>query len=121
MTMHNKRSILVQALFFFIIVSLYENPSTATTFELLPNFPNPFNTSTQIKYVLPVPSEVALTIYDTLGRNVRTLIDQTVHQGWHSVSWDGKDDNEKQVSSGLYFFRMEAGDFIGVKKELLLK
>lgn len=98
-----------------------ENPSVATRFELLPNFPNPFNTSTQIKYILPVPSEVVLTIYDTLGRNVRTLIDKTEHTGWHSVCWDGKDENEKQVSSGLYFFRMEAGEFVNVKKGLLLK
>jgi len=97
------------------------NQSIANHLELLPNFPNPFNTSTQIKFIIPKTTRVALTIYDTLGRNVRTLIDQSIDSGSYKVCWDGKDDNEKQVSSGIYVFRLESASFVSVKKGLLLK
>jgi YD repeat-containing protein len=92
-----------------------------TDFALYPNYPNPFNPETTIRYDLPVRAEVRLTIYDLLGRTVRTLVAQTQSAGAHSAVWDGRDDAGRQLASGVYVYRLEAGAFKQSAKMLLMK
>jgi hypothetical protein len=90
-------------------------------FELFPNFPNPFNNETVIKYTLSQPSPVSLVIYNILGQKVRTLIRDEKQSGTMSVAWNGKDDRGKEVSSGIYFYRLKAGEYSQTKRMVLLK
>ncbi len=85
-------------------------------FSLDQNFPNPFNPSTVITYQLPIHSFVILKIYDVLGREVRTLVNESQHSGNHSVNF-----SDKNLSSGVYFYRLEAGIFTETKKLVLLR
>ena len=90
-------------------------------FVLQPNFPNPFNPSTTIRYQLPVGSEVSLEIYDVLGQKVRTLVSGKQAAGFHRMVWDSRDDSGRQVAAGAYLYRLRAGDFTQVRKLMLLK
>ncbi|MFQ6617457.1 MAG: alpha-amylase family glycosyl hydrolase, partial [Fidelibacterota bacterium] len=90
-------------------------------YNLLQNFPNPFNSSTIIKYQIPEAIPVILKVYDILGRQVRILIDGKRSAGEHLVSWDGKNMEGKEVPSGIYFYRLMAGDFIETRKMVILK
>ncbi len=90
-------------------------------FELNQNFPNPFNATTQISYILTKGSNVSLQIYNTMGQKVRTLVDEYRDAGSYSVEWDGKNDNGSDVASGVYLYKMQAGDFVDSKKMTLLK
>jgi hypothetical protein len=83
---------------------------------LRPNFPNPFNSSTTIEYGLPEAEQVRIDIYDLLGRKVETLIDGEMQAGRHQVVWDAS-----AYSSGVYFYRLEAGDFVDTKRMVYLK
>ncbi|MCP4581863.1 MAG: T9SS type A sorting domain-containing protein [candidate division Zixibacteria bacterium] len=80
------------------------------------NYPNPFNASTTIKYELPSQSHVTIEIYDIIGRKVRTLIERQQPPGYHQAIWQADD-----FSSGMYFYKLQAGDLIQTKKMLLLK
>ncbi len=91
------------------------------TYELDQNYPNPFNPITAISYSLPKASAVTLEIYNVLGQKVKTLVDSYQGAGQYEVLWDATDYNGNRVSSGLYFYRMNAGDFTKTKKMLLLK
>jgi photosystem II stability/assembly factor-like uncharacterized protein len=91
------------------------------TAELLQNSPNPFNPSTLIKFYVPDNSEVSLKIYDMLGREVTTLINGPTSAGYHIVYWNGKDRYGSQAASGIYLYRLTAGNFIETKKMILLK
>ena len=86
------------------------------TFELGQNYPNPFNPSTVISYQLPVASEVSLKVYDMLGREVATLVSGRQEAGRYSVSF-----NAASLSSGVYFYRLQAGAFVETKKMMLVK
>jgi hypothetical protein len=88
---------------------------------LLPNFPNPFNPSTTIRYTLGEESPVALTVFNVSGREVRTLTSGTEQAGPHSAVWDGRDNHGRDVGSGLYFYLLRAGDFQDTQKMVLLK
>ena len=90
-------------------------------FDLRQNYPNPFNPTTVIEYALPKPSEVEIKIYNILGQKVRNLVDEPQEPGYKTICWDGKDDCGNEVSSGVYFYRIEAGDFVKCKKMTLLK
>ncbi|MCI0405929.1 MAG: T9SS type A sorting domain-containing protein [candidate division Zixibacteria bacterium] len=92
-----------------------------TTFELGQNYPNPFNPTTTIEYALPQPSRVELKIYNILGQVVRALIDEEKPVGYHQVVWDGKDQLGRPLSSGVYIYKIVAGDFVETKKMHLLK
>jgi hypothetical protein len=83
--------------------------------------PNPFNPATTIRFKLPSASQVELKIYDAYGRHVRTLVDGNRVAGAHAVAWDGMDDRQARVSSGLYFYALRAGEFRTVEKLVLLK
>jgi len=100
-----------------LIVSV--NPVTnrvPTEFLLHQNYPNPFNPSTTIKFELPKSSEVRLSAYDMLGREVSVLVDERRDAGVHEVKFDGS-----RLASGVYFYRLQAGDYVASKKMLVLK
>ena len=90
-------------------------------FALLQNYPNPGNPSTVISYSLAENSEVNLTIYNTLGQAVRTLVDGHQTANIYKVVWDGRDDSGKEVASGVYFYRLVAGKFSATKRLIVLK
>ena len=90
-------------------------------FYLAQNYPNPFNASTVIGYNLPYRTSVELSIYNILGRKVRTIVDEEKAAGLHTADWDGRDDSGLETASGLYFCRLKAGDCIQSEKMLLLK
>jgi len=89
--------------------------------ELTQNYPNPFNPETIIKYSIPKNSKVSLNIYNIKGQKVRTLIKDKLETGQHSVVWNGTDENNKSVSSGIYFYKLKVANFEKTKKMILLK
>ncbi len=89
---------------------------TPTIYTLYQNYPNPFNPSTTIEYALPQPSHVVLKVYDVLGNEVRILVNGKQPAGHHQVHLDAKD-----LPDGVYFYRIQAGDFVQTKKLTLLK
>jgi uncharacterized delta-60 repeat protein len=90
-------------------------------FVLSQNYPNPFNPTTKIEFTLAKSGFVTLQIYDVLGRKVRTLVSEELSSGYKSVIWDGKNDDGKDLASGVYFYQLKVGDFSEPKKMLLLK
>lgn len=90
-------------------------------FELYNNYPNPFNPTTTIRYVLERRSHVEIAIYNVLGRKICSLVNGVRSAGEHSIVWDGKDSDGNPAASGLYLYRLRAGDRIDSKKMLLLK
>jgi C1A family cysteine protease len=110
---------------FTVLVSGVDDPdslwSEPLVFALNQNHPNPFNLQTNITYSVSKSGRVNLTIYDLLGRRVRTLVDENQSPGEKSVEWDGRDDKGNIVASGIYFFKIETANFIETKKMMLLK
>ena len=90
-------------------------------FQLYNAYPNPFNPIATLRYDLPENSLVNITIYDMLGRQVKTLIHQTQDAGYKSVIWDATNDYGKPVSAGIYLYQIQAGEYISTKKMVLLK
>jgi len=90
-------------------------------YNLLQNYPNPFNPSTRIQYQVMNSSNVVIKIYDILGNEVKTLINESKPSGSYSVTWDGDNNFGRKVSSGVYFYRMEAGAYVKTMKLMLLK
>jgi len=103
-----------------------ENPVENLNISLS-NYPNPFNPITNIKFSLKADSEVSLNIYNTRGQRVKTLIEDDIQAGYHSVVWNGTDESGKNVSSGVYFSRFDTvdrndnGKYTSIKKIILLK
>ena len=102
----------------------YNNP-TATdnkndyaplVFKLMQNYPNPFNPSTIISYSLALESKVTIKIYNLLGQEIKTLVNRTESTGNHQITFNAGD-----LPSGIYLYRMQAGDYIQIKKMVLLK
>ena len=98
-----------------------EDEIKPTAFKLEQNYPNPFNPSTTIKFAIPQKEFVSLKIYDILGREVKTLLSEDRNVGTYSVKWNGVDNSGNRISSGVYFYRLKAGNFTQVKKMVLLK
>jgi len=98
-----------------------ETPGAPGRFALMQNYPNPFNPSTTISFDIAVERRVTLNVYDVGGRLVRTLVSGTLAPRNYNVVWDGKNDGGSAVSSGVYFYRLQAGDFTSVKKLVLLR
>jgi hypothetical protein len=93
-------------------------------FSLGQNFPNPFNPSTVISYTIPDESEeiaVRLTVFNMRAQLVKTLVDKVQQPGIYTVNWDGIDNRGRSVSSGVYFYRLSAGQFVSMRKMVLLK
>ena len=91
------------------------------SFELKQNFPNPFNPSTKITYQISEAEKVNLEIYNALGEKVRTLVNDTKDSGQYEVIWDGKNQAGNDLSSGVYFYRLDAGKNVKVMKMVLLR
>ena len=107
---------------------IYDMQLLITPVELLPkifalhqNYPNPFNPVTTLRYDLPENAMINITIYDMLGKQVKTLVNQTQDAGYKSVIWDATNDYGKPVSAGIYLYQIQAGEYISTKKMVLLK
>ncbi len=92
-----------------------------TTYSLFQNYPNPFNPSTVISYALPKSTLVSVKIYDMLGREVKSLINQVQNAGINNITWNGKNNYGAKVASGTYIYMIKAGEFYQAKKMILLK
>tara|TARA_B100000700_G_C14965304_1_gene818550 strand:- start:868 stop:1596 length:729 start_codon:yes stop_codon:yes gene_type:complete len=90
-------------------------------FVLEQNYPNPFNPITNMNYALPQRSQIIISVYNVLGQEVKNLINEVKDYGYHSISWNGTDENGKEMASGVYFVRMISKGFIQSNKMLLLK
>ena len=92
---------------------------------LRPSYPNPFNASTTVRYSASVAGRVRLCIYDMMGQQVRTLVDETKQAGQHRVVWNGRDDAGKEASSGVYVYQLKSrdgnGTFVQTRKMLLMR
>jgi hypothetical protein len=96
--------------------------SSPVSFALHASVPNPFNPTTTIRYDVPSGgADVSISIFDVAGRLVRELVNEHRSTGTWSVQWNGDDDRGQRVASGVYFYRMRAGDFVDTKKMVLLK
>jgi hypothetical protein len=92
-----------------------------TEFALDQNYPNPFNPTTSIKYALKENTKVILKIYNLLGQEVRTLVNGNQEAGYKKVAWDGMNNKGTRVASGIYIYRIKAGDFVKARKMILMK
>ncbi len=92
-----------------------------TTYSLSQNYPNPFNPSTVIEFTVPHRSHVELSIYNLLGQMVAALVDEPMPPGVYRTVWYGWDESGRHVVTGIYFYRLEANDFVATKKMVLLK
>ena len=104
------------ALYYDRTTGIRDNPVLPRKIVLNQNFPNPFNASTTIRYELPERAHVRIDICDLIGRKVTTLTDGLQPAGFHQVLWRAED-----LSSGIYFYKIQAGDFVAAKKLLLVK
>jgi 5'-nucleotidase/UDP-sugar diphosphatase len=95
--------------------------SLPQAFELHQNYPNPFNPETQISYSLPEDEQVRLTIYNVLGQRIKVLVDEHQSAGKQTVIWNGRNENGEKVSSGVYFYKLQAGEIVLTKKMSLMK
>ena len=93
-----------------------KNSSSITSFKLLQNYPNPFNPSTKIEYSIPQTCFVTLKVYDVLGKEISTLVNENKFSGKYQVEFKGT-----SFSSGIYFYRIQAGSFSATKKFILLR
>ena len=89
---------------------------TPNSYNLAQNYPNPFNPSTKISWQSPVGSHQTLKIYDVLGNEVATLVDEYREAGRYEITFDASN-----LSSGIYFYRLQAGDYLQTRKMILLK
>ncbi|MBI5060522.1 T9SS type A sorting domain-containing protein [candidate division KSB1 bacterium] len=98
-----------------------ENSVLPGSYQLYPNYPNPFNASTRIRFDLPESGPVEIRIYNLTGQQVRMFVDEYRATGSYSVEWDGRDGSGIRLGSGLYLLRMSAGDFVAAQKLVLLR
>ena len=91
------------------------------TFQLLQNYPNPFNASTIIRYGIPISGLVDISIYNSVGKRIITLVNAYRSIGWYQVNWSGKDEHGDQVASGSYLYQIKVGKFKKTGKMIYLK
>lgn len=103
------------------VTSVRDNGSTPMAFELSQNFPNPFNPVTTIRFTIPRQERATLKIYNILGQEVVTLVDQELDAGSHAVEWAGVNSFGQSLATGVYFYKLEAGTRVEVKKMLMVK
>jgi hypothetical protein len=116
---------------FFYVMRAYVSIPTAVgreTVELLPsstqllhNYPNPFNPSTNISYTIGQRGQVTLKVFDVLGAEAATLVSQVQDPGSYQITWDGRNSRNQQVMSGVYFYRLEAGSFSKTERMVLVR
>ncbi len=106
-----------QSLYWFgILTGVEDEEGIPEVFSLSQNYPNPFNPSTVIKYSLPEKSNVSIKIYDMLGQEVATLVNEVKNAGTYQVNFDASG-----LTSGMYIYKIQAGDYVSSKKMMLLK
>jgi flagellar hook assembly protein FlgD len=100
-----------------------DSPATPGKFELLANYPNPFNPSTTIRFTLPETAPVTLQIYDNLGKLVKEIYNRELlpAKALYQVTWDGTNQNHIPVASGVYFSRLESGNKRAIRKLTLIR
>jgi flagellar hook assembly protein FlgD len=98
-----------------------EDENLPTGFQLMPAYPNPFNPVTTIRYQLPTTSDVRMTVYDILGKEVNVLLHEKKNAGTYTLQWNGTNRFGQPVASGTYFIIMEALNFNQIQKVLLIK
>jgi len=99
----------------------FGNREDLKIFALYQNHPNPFKDLTKIAFALPRECKVSLFVYNVTGRRVRTLIDEKMKPGNYKLKWDGKDNHNRKLAQGIYFYRLQTEDFKDTKKSILLK
>jgi hypothetical protein len=102
------------------VIAVYEPGTPSAVSALAQNVPNPFNPVTRVTFSVARPGEVSLRVYDIAGRLIRTLVDSWREPGVYSEVWDGKSAEGSSLPSGIYFYRLEAGDFVAARKMVLL-
>jgi|GEM_PF-480996 len=100
---------------------LLDELTLPVTYDLSQNYPNPFNPTTTIKYQIPKEGRVEIKIYNILGQEVKNLVNKEQIPGYYTVQWDGTNDNNLIISTGVYIFRMVSGDYVQSKKMIILK
>ena len=105
---------------------LHQNDPNTTPFiasvpQIQRNYPNPFNPTTTIAFSIPDAGRVRLAVYNIKGQKVKDLINSDLPRGNHKLIWDGKDDANRNVGSGIYFLRLESGGKTSIRKAMLLK
>ena len=95
--------------------------SELNTYSLLNNYPNPFNPSTTIRYSIPTSEFVTLKVYDVLGNEVATLVNEEKSAGEYEVEFNSHSGVDKNLVSGIYFYQLKVGNFIETKKMILIK
>ena len=109
------------------ILETLRNPNTSQehVIPLMPvlynNYPNPFNPSTTIEYSIPQTGRVKITVFNIRGQKVKTLLDDDIEKGKHRAVWDGRDDGNRSVASGIYLIRLSSGGSTSVRKVALMK
>lgn len=104
-----------------VITSAEDEQNIVNSFELFQNYPNPFNPTTTIKFVMGKSGNTIIKVYNSLGKEISTLINEYLSSGEKEISWDGKDNKGNTVSSGVYFIQMTAGNYRQTIKAVLLK
>ena len=99
-----------------MVMGIEEKPTIASSFLLYQNYPNPFNPTTSISYQLPMISHVSLKVYDVLGKEIKTLVNERQNAGIHNLTFNGSN-----LPTGIYFYRLQAGNYTQTKKLILLK
>jgi hypothetical protein len=104
-----------------LVTEVKKQKEIPTTFELYPNFPNPFNPSTKITYNIAKRTGISLDVFSILGQHIVSLVKGDYEAGKYTTEWNGVDKFNRSVPSGVYFLRLSAGDFIKTQKMVLLK
>ena len=102
-------------------ISVAEQSKVPVAYTLSPNYPNPFNPVTTLRYELPQRADVLLVIYDVSGREVTRLVDGFQPPGYHQVMWDGRTENGRKIPSGVYIARLVTPEYTKSIKMVLLK
>ena len=103
------------------LVAGFDDELMPEDFEFPPNYPNPFNPETTIPFAVPDLVYVSIEIYDILGQRVKTLVSDEMNVGTYSVVWNGRDDAGREVASGVYLYRIIAGEFVAKRRLLLVR
>lgn len=106
-----------------VLTGVEDNKSNVipTEFALEQNYPNPFNPATYINYQLPTNAHVTISIFNTTGQEIKTLVSKEMNAGYHTTVWDGTNNAGEKVSSGLYLYKIKTGSFTDIKKMMLLR
>jgi len=103
------------------VVSDFDHQISISKSVLIGNYPNPFNPETIIRFFIETSGNVTIDVYNIRGQKVRGLINDFIERDEHTVLWNAKDDNDREVSSGIYFYQMLTNEGISTKRMILLK